>query len=250
MTLSHSVGLAAMTLSVVLWSTAAGAQSNDQRRRVPPDDHGRSAPHGQASQPRSGQRSADQRERHAQPRQPAPAPAPRTADGARRAAPQRRAVPRGRSAAPPRSRAYREPRAYGYSRPRVAVPVIVYPRRYYAFHPRLWIGFGLYIGVPVAYPLVYGPPTYIYPDVYAPSGVAVQGTYGGVSFDVIPADADVSVDGVYVGVAADFSPNHQPLTLTPGRHHVELQSPGMAPIAFDVDVVPGEVIPFQGRLLP
>lgn len=128
--------------------------------------------------------------------------------------------------------------------------MIVYPRRYYAFRPRYWIGFGLYMGIPVPYPLAFGAPTYIYPDVYAPAGVAIQGAYGGISFDVVPADADVVVDGVYVGVAADFSPNHQPLTLTPGRHHVELQAPGMTPVAFDVDIIGGEVVPFRGMLGP
>ena len=253
MRLSHSVGLAAMLVSAVLWSAPISAQSEGQRRRVP-DDQGRRAPQGQGSQPRSPQ-GANGGKRQAQPRQPAP-PRP-SADGGRGRAesgrgaePQRRAVPRGRAAVPPRARAYRERRSYGYARPRVTVPVIVYPRRYYAFRPRYWIGFGLYMGIPVPYPLAFGAPTYIYPDVYAPAGVAIQGAYGGISFDVVPADADVVVDGVYVGVAADFSPNHQPLTLTPGRHHVELQSPGMAPVAFDVDIIAGEVVPFQGMLAP
>lgn len=261
---SHVAGLAAIAVSIALWSAPARAQSEGQRRRVPPGssapksqpkEQPKSEPKGQTSQPRT-QREGGERdggERRAQPRQPAPPP-PSTPSGdrgrARDAEPQRRAVPRGRVAAPPRARAYPERRSYGYRRPRVAVPVIVYPRRYYAFRPRYWIGYGLFIGVPVPYPLVFGAPTYIYPDVFASSGAAVQGAYGGISFDVTPADADVVVDGVYVGVAADFSPNHQPLTLTPGRHHVELQAPGLAPVALDVDIAAGQVVPFQGMLVP
>ena len=60
----------------------------------------------------------------------------------------------------------------------------------------------------------------------------------------------VIVDGVYVGIARDFSTTYQPLTLTPGRHHIELQAPDRVPLAFDVDIVAGEVLPFHGTLRP
>jgi hypothetical protein len=284
MNLLRAAAVAAIVTTFALWSAPLAAQSG-QRRRAP-DEQGRRAPQGQTAQPRSPQQHGNgnrqgQDEHRAQPRETAPpaaaAPAQRAEPEHRaepqganrqraepqrgeqrraepqrspqqRTEPQRRAVPRGRVAAPPRARAYAEPRTYGYSRPRVRIPVIVYPRRYYAFRPHLWIGHGLYIGVGVPYPLNYGPPTYIYPEVYPPGGIIAQGAYGGMSFDVTPADADVSVDGVYVGVAADFSSTHQPLTVTPGRHHVELQAPDAAPVAFDVDVAPGQVVPFQGSL--
>ena len=39
-----------------------------------------------------------------------------------------------------------------------------------------------------------------------------------------------------------------PLTLTPGRHHIELSAPGLEPLDYDVEVYPGEVVPFQGSL--
>ena len=42
----------------------------------------------------------------------------------------------------------------------------------------------------------------------------------------------------------------QPLTLAAGRHSIELQAPGYEPVAFDVDVAPGQVIPYQGALPP
>ncbi len=125
--------------------------------------------------------------------------------------------------------------------------MIGYPRPYYVFRPRYWLGFGIYVGFPVPYPFVFGYPDYAYGD-----GVVIgpPAMYGGISFDVVPDDAMVSVDGAYVGIARDFSPTHQPLTLTPGHHHVELQAPGMVPLAFEVDITVGEVVPFSGRLQP
>ncbi len=150
-----------------------------------------------------------------------------------------------------RSRAYTEPRAYGYERPHVRIPVVPYGRPYYFFRPRFSIGFGVYLGYPVPYPVPYGPPAYVFGY---PGGVVMTpppaGEYGGISFDIQPDDATVSVDGAYVGIARDFSPMNQPLTLTPGRHHVELQAPDMVPLGFDVDIVAGQVVPFSGALQP
>lgn len=232
----------------------------------------------QRAEPRSAQ-GANQggEQRRAEPRQPAPQPAaPRAGEqhgaaqhgteqrgveqrGAasrgeapRATAPrgdERRAVPRGR-AVPPNARAYREPRTYGYDRPpRARVPVVVYPRPYYVFRPRYRIGFGIYIGIGVPYPVAYGVPTYVY-GYPAPYGAPAPGSYGGISFEVTPDDAAVSIDGAWVGEARDFSPSHEPLTVTPGRHHIELQADSMPPVAFDVDVIGGEVTPFRGSLLP
>lgn len=156
----------------------------------------------------------------------------------------------------PRIRAYPEPRGYGYARPRVIVPGRPYPRPYYDFHPQFWIGFGLYVGIPVPYPVYWGYPTYVfgYPS-YSYSGEPLilnpeAGTYGGLSFDINPPDASVIVDGVYVGIASDFAPARQPLTLTPGWHHIELQAAGMIPLAFEVNVIAGEVVPYRGTLRP
>jgi hypothetical protein len=33
-----------------------------------------------------------------------------------------------------------------------------------------------------------------------------------------------------------------------GRHHVELREPGYEVSSFDVDIVAGQVIPYQGQL--
>jgi hypothetical protein len=73
---------------------------------------------------------------------------------------------------------------------------------------------------------------------------------GGFSFEITPDTAAVYVDGKYVGIVANFAPTEQPLTLTAGRHHLEVHSPGYETMAFDADVTPGQVTPFQGTLQP
>jgi hypothetical protein len=169
------------------------------------------------------------------------------------AVPRAYAAPRGYTA----PRAYVAPHAYGYyEHAYFGVPVVRYPHAYYTFRPRFPIGVGVYIGYPVAYPIAYGYPRYVYGYPYRGYGAAgygydgypSPGTYGGISFDIAPDDSAVWVDGQYAGVAREFSPWYQPLTLTPGRHRIELQAPGRPPLMFDVDIIPGEVLPYRGTL--
>jgi hypothetical protein len=56
------------------------------------------------------------------------------------------------------------------------------------------------------------------------------------------------VDGQAVGVVSNFSPTSQPLTLTPGPHHVEIRASGYRTVTLDVDITPGKVIPYYGTL--
>ena len=172
----------------------------------------------------------------------------------------------------PRADAYRG--GNRYERPRT---IIVQPRRSYGsygyrpytytFRPRQRVGFGVFLGYPVPYPY-YDP--YAYPSqVYgsyggypAPGpGYPAQGpgyqvgpggraAYGGVSLDISPRDAIVYVDGTYVGAADDFYDPSQPLPVMAGRHRIQVQAPGYQPLIFDVDVLPGQVIPYQGDLQP
>jgi hypothetical protein len=139
--------------------------------------------------------------------------------------------------------------SYSYSRPyapRVyASPRPLYRpyyRPYYAFRPRFSVGFGVFVGYPVAYPYYYYPA--------APVRIPVAGPTGGLSFDITPTTAEIYIDGQYVGVVEDYSASMQPLSLAPGRHHVEIREPGFAAMAFDTDVIPGQVIPFQGAMEP
>jgi PEGA domain-containing protein len=142
-----------------------------------------------------------------------------------------------------------------YVAPRYVAPRYVAPYRYaqpyyyraaspyYAFRPRLRLGFGIYIGYPVGFPSWYDP--YV-PGVYPYYRQGVS--YGGVSFDIQPYNAAVYVDGNYVGVVNDFSPLQAPLTLPAGSHHIDVGADGFAPLSFDITVVPGQVIPYQGTL--
>ncbi len=165
------------------------------------------------------------------------------------------AVPRGSVASPYYSHGYAYGHGYGYGyHPYYYPPHVVvahpsyyyypYAYPYYHFHSHFSIGFGFFVGYPVAYPTWYNPYVVGTFGYGVPSGVA----YGGLSFDVQPYDAAVFVDGTFIGAAGDFGPQAAPLTLRAGLHHVELRAEGAQPIGFDITVVPGQVIPYQGTL--
>lgn len=133
----------------------------------------------------------------------------------------------------------------GVAVPRHVVTVPLY-RTYYAFRPRVYAGFGVWAGYPVAWPLVCGYP-YPYPGptyAYQPSAASA-----GVSFDITPANASVFVNGMLVGAVGNFSPT-SPLALVPGRHQIEVRAPGHKTLKFDVEAIAGEVIPYRGALEP
>jgi hypothetical protein len=124
--------------------------------------------------------------------------------------------------------------------PRYYEPRWYQPRFYYrpyVFRPRFSIGFGIFAGYPVPY-------TYSYPSY------AYGAAYGGVSLDIAPFNGEVFVDGAYMGIVEDFDGTNQALTLPAGRHRVEVRAPGYADLVFDVDVMPGQVIPYRGDLQP
>ncbi len=158
--------------------------------------------------------------------------------------------------APPRDlrRGYGPPRAYRpYYRTIVPYRPHYFGRPYYAFRPRLDLGFGLWIGFGVPYPrawvAAYPPPVYGY---YGGGVGVVPGAqvYGGVSFDIAPEDAAVYLDGAYIGYVRDFGPNAAPLTVVPGPHEIVLEADGYQPITSRVTIVAGQVIPFRGGMRP
>ncbi len=180
-----------------------------------------------------------------------------------RAAPRTYAAPRyvgPRNYAAPR---YYTGRYFGprYIGPRFRVAPRAFYRPYYVFRPRFSIAFGIWAGYPITYydpfyyPYDYAYP--YYPDAapvpVPPAGGSVavqpnQSNMGGVSFEITPASAEIWVDGNYYGTVDQFTPSSQPLGLPAGRHHIELREPGYQVSSFDVDVVAGQVIPFQGQL--
>ena len=127
------------------------------------------------------------------------------------------------------------------------------------------MGFGLWAGDPFAYPYAfYNPYYYSYPyysnnlppygsvstGVYASRSGAVldQTNMGGLSFDITPNDAELFVDNVSVGTVGEFTSTTQPVGLTAGHHHIEIRAAGYQPINFDVEIIAGQVLPYQGSL--
>jgi hypothetical protein len=141
------------------------------------------------------------------------------------------------------------PRVYPHGYPR---PVYVAPAWPW-FRPHVHIGFGIYLGYPVAYPYpypyAYPVPAPAYGYSVAPSVNVTPGTaYGGVSFQITPDDAAVYVDGNYVGTVGTFYDPEHPLTLAAGPHRIEIAADGYQTLTFDVNVQSGQVIPYQGTL--
>jgi PEGA domain len=176
--------------------------------------------------------------------------------------------------------AYHNGRAYYYHAP------VHFYHPYYSFHPSFSIGFGIWAGYPVPYgyayydPYYYGAPYYAYPSPgypstpYPPSTEYPQSPYpqspypqnapdpnsigvqpgqaqantGGLSFDITPSDAEVTIDGNFVGTVGQFTASSQPLGLSAGRHRVEVSAPGYRSINFDVNIIAGQVVPYQGSM--
>jgi len=277
------VGIPAVVLAA---TTLAAAPASAQRRGGQAHENRQSENRGQSE--RHG--SAERAQPRAEAPRPAPAPAPRVQQTPRvepvprvdqRAEPRRESgrmvVPRSEArggAAVPRADGRH---GAGVAVPRVAPRVVTpyhdnryyyygghystgpwrgwygyAPFRPYYFRPHFSLGFGIYLGYPVpyyAYP--YPVPVYGYG---APYGEVAAGpnnnAYGGVALEITPSDAAVYVDGTYAGVVADFDGTRQPLTLMPGTHHIEIDQTGFEPLAFDVTVQAGMVIPYQGSLRP
>jgi hypothetical protein len=75
-----------------------------------------------------------------------------------------------------------------------------------------------------------------------------QSNLGGMSFEITPSDAQVFVDGNYVGTVGQFTPTTQPLGVPSGHHHVEIRDVGYKTMSVDVEIVAGQVIPYQGQM--
>ena len=105
--------------------------------------------------------------------------------------------------------------------------------------------------MPYYYSYPYPVPVYGYG---APTGPVVVGPsasqFGGVALEFSPSDASVYVDGGYAGSVRDFDGTDGTLTLTAGRHRVEITAPGYEPAQLDVDAYGGQIVPLQGSLQP
>ena len=169
-------------------------------------------------------------------------------------------------------------RYYGGGRYWNVAPIRYY-HPYYSFRPYFSLGFGLWAGYPVSWAYPYYDPYYDpsaypdpYPDPYSDPypatggpGYSVappvnvtpntqneagldQGNLGGMSFEISPSDAQIFIDGNPVGTVGQFTPSSQPLGVPAGRHHIEIRQSGYKTMSFDVDIVAGQVIPYQGQM--
>ena len=102
------------------------------------------------------------------------------------------------------------------------------PYRPYVYRPSF--GIGVYYGAGGSYPYGYTPRGYYDP---LPGHV-----YGGLRITGAPREAQVFADGYYVGIVNDFDGVFQHVNLEAGEHHIEIESPGFEPVAFDVLVSP------------
>jgi hypothetical protein len=92
------------------------------------------------------------------------------------------------------------------------------------------------------------PPPSTYPRQGSVGVQPSQSNMGGLSFQISPSDAQVIVDGTPVGTVGEFTPTTQPLGLPAGRHQIEVRASGYRTMSFDVNIVAGQVIPYQGTL--
>ena len=111
----------------------------------------------------------------------------------------------------------------------------VLPYQPYFYRPSWSIG--VYYGADGYYPYGYTPAYYFNP---------IPGHYyGGLRITGAPREAQVFADGYYVGIVDDFDGIFQHLNLETGPHHIEIDLDGYAPVAFDVNIRPGETITFR-----
>lgn len=257
---SRTLILAPAAFAVMLGlATPASAQRGQN------DEHRRAAPRSEQRAPAS--RPAPSAERRSAPRASRPpavrpqAAPPARFDNGPRVQPRREAPHANNSR--PSARSYAVPRPYvaprytpyrSSGRPYVSRrPVFVRP--YYSFRPRFTFSFGLRVGYGVPYPFTYYDPYAPYnfdvtvvPGYVAGNTSAYYGRVGGLSFNIDPMDAAVFLDGQYIGIADDFAPDQMPLTLSAGRHHVDLRADGFMTASFDITIVAGQVIPYEGSL--
>ena len=169
----------------------------------------------------------------------------------------------------PRVYAPRAPITRGYYLTRFGPRIVnVFPYRpyFYPYRPGLTVGF--YSGY--GYPYRYGYSGYPYNSYYGypyssyygyPYGsygyapppptyvTAMPGySYGRVRIEGAPEEAQVFADGYYMGVVDDFDGAFQHLNLQAGAHRIEIRAPGLPPVTFDVNVIPGQTITYHAGI--
>ena len=134
---------------------------------------------------------------------------------------------------------------YGYGSP-------FYAPGYSTFGVGFGVGYGSGYYDPYGYDSYgyrrYGRP-YGY-NTYAYRGSADAYYTGSLRLKIQPRFGEVLVDGYYVGLVNDFDGIFQRLRLEEGPHHIEVHQPGFEPLEFEVLILPGETITYEGYLIP
>jgi hypothetical protein len=93
-----------------------------------------------------------------------------------------------------------------------------------------------------------------YGQAYGYDAYGYQSSYrndyytGSLRLKVQPRFGEVFVDGYYVGLVNDYDGVFQRLRLEEGPHHIEITEAGFVPLEFDVLILPGETITYEGYL--
>ena len=236
------------------YSGAQSAPRQDRAVRAAPQ-MGQSAPRSSGSRQYSGAQSAPRAYANQQSQQYQQRAVPRSYARPSYQSPSYRNGDSRGYASPRNSYRSYQSRAFSYSqryaRPYNYVPYrpFYFSRPYYSFRSQLNLGLGLWLGYSVPYPYSYlgdyRPRVYGYYPEGSYDVTPGAPIYGGMSFDIQPADADLYVDGEYVGQIGTFAATSEPLTLRPGQHRIEVQREGFRSMAWDVTIEPGQVIPYR-----
>jgi hypothetical protein len=122
---------------------------------------------------------------------------------------------------------------------------------YSTFNIGFGVGYGYGYGSGYGYnPYGYGRYGDIYGSPYGYGGYTDAYYTGSLRLKVKPRFAEVLVDGYYAGVVNDYDGIFQRLRLEEGPHRIEIREPGFEPLTFDVLILPGETITYEGYLQP
>jgi hypothetical protein len=89
----------------------------------------------------------------------------------------------------------------------------------------------------------------LWADYYAGASPSyIESTTGSVKLKVTPKDAEVYVDDTYYGKVDSYDGAFQHLDLKAGTHRVEIRASGYETIQFQIRVLPGKTITYDGQM--
>jgi hypothetical protein len=119
-------------------------------------------------------------------------------------------------------------------------------------------GYDGFYGYEGWYPFLFDMGIYYVPMSYDLRGAAGGSTTpsyatpapGAIKLKVTPKDAEVYTDLTYMGRVKEFDGSLQHLTLRAGTHTIEIRSEGYETLRFEVRIMPGRTVTYQGTLRP